>query len=50
MLPEVVLGSFEEPTNKLIWDPKMTPSKAGGEPSWICPSNLPSLECKKCGY
>lgn len=39
MLPEVVLGFLDEPHNKLILEPKMTPSKAGGEPSWISPVN-----------
>jgi hypothetical protein len=50
MLPEVVLGFLEEPQNKVIMEPKMTPSKAGGEPSWICPVNQPTLKCDICGY
>jgi hypothetical protein len=50
MLPEVVLGFLEEPQNKMILEPKMTPSKAGGEPSWISPAGQPSLKCEICGY
>lgn len=50
MHQEVILGFFDAPKNQLLFRPEFTPSKAGGEPAYICPKNVPSRTCEHCGY
>jgi hypothetical protein len=48
--PVVTLGFAEAPWNSLlVGSPRLTPSKLGGKPVWLCPLNLPSENCQVCG-
>jgi hypothetical protein len=48
-VPEIVLGFSTEAKNTLLTQSaRLTPSKIGGKPVWLCPLNTPSEKCGSC--
>ena len=44
------MGYLDAPKNHMLLRPEFTPSKVGGKPALLCPSDVPPMQCKHCGY
>ena len=45
----IEIGFVEELSNPLLFGPEYFPSKVGGHPAWLNPSNVPNVPlCSQC--